>query len=398
MAAILLVALLAAGVALAFPSLRAWYHLRSAREALEHYHNPQAIRHLQVCMRSRAHDPDVLMLAARAARRARVYSDAERCLEEYQQVRGLDEALSFEQLLLTAERQVDQVAEACRRRVEQGDPDTPLILEALVGGFMRQYRIREARACLDRWLELEPGNAQAYYLEGQFRWYVQKTLNRAEESYRHAVELDPEHEEARLGLVIVLLEAKKFADAVDHLEYLRQHQPNNLRVVVGLAQCRHALGQDADAERLVAEVLERQSEYPPALALRGQLLLEKDEPVEAEEWLRRAVARDPTDHQASYNLLLCLHRNGKEEEARRHQEQLKQWEEDVKRIQDIITGDLMTRPHDPALHCQLGELLLRSGHPDEGRRWLHSALRLDPSYEPARQALAKQQGKAAMAQ
>ena len=50
---------------------------------------------------------------------------------------------------------------------------------------------------------------------------------------------------------------------------------------------------------------------------------------------------------------------------------------------------MASRPDDPALHCELGELLLRSGHREEGLRWLHSALRQDPQFEPARKALAE---------
>jgi len=53
----------------AAPQLRAWYHLRAARRALARYHNPQAIRHLQACLRVWPADADVLLLAARAARR-----------------------------------------------------------------------------------------------------------------------------------------------------------------------------------------------------------------------------------------------------------------------------------------------------------------------------------------
>src|SRR5947199_372778 len=82
-------------------------------------------------------DADALLLAARAARRARAYDEAQRALEKYQQVRGLDDAGSLEELLLSAERDVEQVVDACRQYVERGHPDTPLILEALTRGYLR---------------------------------------------------------------------------------------------------------------------------------------------------------------------------------------------------------------------------------------------------------------------
>jgi tetratricopeptide (TPR) repeat protein len=382
-------ALAAVGFALARPRVSAWYHLRAARSALLVYHNPQAIRHLQVCLRVWPDAPDVLFLSARAARRAGQYDEAERWLEKYRQARGLDDAGSFEELLLTAERHVDQLAAECRRLVEQDDPDSPLILEALTRGYLRQYRLGEAGFCLEQWLKRQPDNPQALCLKGQFHLDYEHAPSRAADSYRRAVQLDPEHEEARLGLAVVLLETKAFAEAAEHMEYLRRRQPDNPRVEVGLAQCRDALGQPDVALRQVEDVLARQADYAPALALRGQLALEAGQYEEAEDWLRRAVARAPGDHQARYNLILCLHHNRKAEEAKRHEEELREWEDALKRFNEIVTKEMPKRPHDPDLHYQLGRLLLRSGHAEEGVRWLQSALRLDPGHAAARQALAE---------
>jgi predicted Zn-dependent protease len=378
--------------------VRVWYHLRAARSSLLSYHNQKAVRHLQVCLRLAPEDPEVLRLAARAARRARSYEEAERLLEQYQRLRGLDEAGSLEQLLLAAERAVDQVADVCHRHVKNGHPETPLILEALARGYLRQYRLAEARLCLDRWLHDQPDNPEALCLEGQLHLDYEHAQAAALKSYRRAVELDPDHEDARLGLAVTLLETKAYAEAAEHLGYVRRRQPENLRVQVGLAECRDGLGEADEAVRLVDEVLARQPDYGPALALRGRLALGAGQMAEAETWLRQAVARDPANHPARYNLLVCLHQNGKDAEAEEHRRWLKQREDDLKRFNEIVTHDMKERPHDPALHCTLGRLLLRSGYQEEGLRWLHSALRQDPQYAPARQALDEYYRKAAARQ
>jgi tetratricopeptide (TPR) repeat protein len=384
-----LLVILATGLAIARPRLRGWYHLRAARSDLERFHNPQAIRHLQICLRVWPEDAEVLLLAARAARRARAYEEAERLLDKYQQVRGCDDAFSFEELLLSAERRVDQVAEACWHYVEQGHPDSPLILEALTRGYLRQYRLGQARLCLDHWLKDQPDNAQAYCLEGLFHLDYVHGRNPAEQSYRRALELDPDHEEARLGLAVALLDSKKYAEAAEHLEYVRQRQPENLSMQVGLAECRDGLGQSAEAVRLVDEVLAQQPGFAAALSLRGRLALESGQAVEAEAWLRRALAVNPSDHNANYNLIQCLYHNGNAAEAQRHELKLKRMEENLKRFDEIVTRDLVRTPTDPALHYTLGKLLLDGGQQQEGLRWLRSALRLDPQYAPARQALAE---------
>jgi tetratricopeptide (TPR) repeat protein len=386
-ALMLLLGLLIAGYALASPQLRAWHHLRAARLDLERYHNFQAIAHLQACLRIWPTNAEALLLSARAARRAGAYDEAERGLEKYRDVRGLDATGSFEELLLSAERNVEQVAAVCRHHVEQGHPESPLILEALSRGYLRQYRLQEANFCLDLWLKSQPDNTRALCLKGQFHLDYEKSPDRAVESYRRAVQLDPEHEEARLGLAIVFLETKSFGKAAEQLEYLCRCQPNNLRVRVGLAQCRHALGESDEALRLVEAVLAQQPDYAPALTVRGEIAIAAGQYLEGETWLRRAVQLAPSDHQARYHLILSLHHNGHSDEAKLHEQALKQFEDDAKRFNRIVTQEMIGKPQDPDLFAELGQLLLRSGHREEGLRWLQNALRLDPQNALARKTL-----------
>src|SRR5579875_2437409 len=90
------------------PHVWAWYHRREARVELQRYHTPQAIRHLLICRAIWPHDAETLLLAARAARRARIYGDSEHLLRDYRQVHGCDEAYIFERLLLTTECCIDE--------------------------------------------------------------------------------------------------------------------------------------------------------------------------------------------------------------------------------------------------------------------------------------------------
>jgi tetratricopeptide (TPR) repeat protein len=361
---------------------------------LERYHNPQAIRHLQICKRIWPEDPDFLLAAARSARRALSYSEAEALLEKYRQKRGLDEAVTLEELLLSAECRVDQVAGPCWRRIEQNQPETPLILEALTRGYLRQYRLVEARQCLERWLQLQPNNAQPLCFEGLFHLDYEYAGSAAETSYRRAVELDPEHEEARLGLSVALLDRRKYAEAAENLKLLQRCQPDNLKIAIGLAECYDGMGKGDEALLVVEGVLAKEPQSAPALALRGRLALENGQPADAERFLRQAIALNPIDYRCRHNLFLALQANGKEEEAQKVQKQLEEADEDLTRYNQLVTKQIVERPNDPALHCALGQLFLRRGQRAEGIRWLQSALRLDPQYAPARKALAESQSKA----
>ena len=153
----LLLAFIVGGAVWARPQLRAWWHLRAARAEIEHYHTSQAIRHLKVCREVWPNDPEVLLLSARAARRAGVYGDCERLLSLYEKERGRDDVFKFERLLLDAECNQDQVVERCWQLIEEGNPNSSLLMESLARGYMRRYRLGMARRCLDRWRQSAAG-------------------------------------------------------------------------------------------------------------------------------------------------------------------------------------------------------------------------------------------------
>lgn len=382
-----------AGVA-ARPHLRAWYHRRAARVESQRCHTNQAIAHLLICRAIWPRDPETLLLAARAARRAQFYGDAARLLHIYREVRGRDAAYTFEQLLLAAESRVDEVTETCWKGIEEERFDAPLLMEALARGYLRQYRLGQARFCLNRWKEIQPNNAQVFYFEGCLNLDYLHVFSDAILSYRRAVELDSEHQEARLGLAVALLMANNYAEAAQHFQRLIQLQPDNVRVQVGLAECLDNLGQSDEAAQLVSDVLAQQPRLPAALSLQGQLAFKSGLWTDAETALRQSLQANPIDHRARYSLALCLERMGREEEARQQRSQLQQLEEDTARFHEIVTKELAQRPTDPALHCTLGQLLLRSGQHEEGIRWLQNALHLDPHYAPAQKALAAYQDQA----
>ena len=389
----LLIALVAGGAVWGLPQLQAWRHLRAAREELQHYHTAQAIRHLKVCREYWPADPEVLMLAARASRRAGVYGDTERLLAQYEQLQGRDDAYHFERLLLDAENNQDKVVDRCWKLIEGGHPDSPLLMEALARGYMRRYRLGFAKRCLDRWRESQPDNPQLLYLDGLFHLDYAHAPSAAVESYGRAVELDPNHEEARIGLAVSLLLRKEYARAAEQFERLRRQQPDNDRVIVGLAECRAGLGNAAEAVRMVDEVLARRPDFVSALAVRGQLAFRQDDYAAATEWLREAVARSPADQPSRYTLAQALALTGHADEAREYRRQTEQLKEDQSRFNDIVMGDIAKRPTDPALHCELGQILVRVGQRDEATRWFQSALQIDPNCAPARSALAELQRK-----
>src|SRR5690348_1534543 len=73
--------LVVAGI-LGGPHLWAWYHLSAGRSALERYQTAEARGHLDKCLAVWPSSAEANFLAARAARRAGAFPEAERHLDE----------------------------------------------------------------------------------------------------------------------------------------------------------------------------------------------------------------------------------------------------------------------------------------------------------------------------
>jgi tetratricopeptide (TPR) repeat protein len=375
-------------VAYAGSNLWAWYHFRSGRSCLEKYHDAEGLEHLRQCLKVWHHDPEALLLAARASRRVGDFADAEKFQEQYEQAAGENDNLTLEGVLLRAERgEVDAVRDFCQVLVNQDHPDTALVLEAQARGYLRQYRLAEAFRCLKQWQNRQPENPQVFFLKALL---YDQNLNRqaAIYCYRWVVELDPERDDARQRLARHLLDRGAGRDALTYVRELLERQPDNPDVRVLLARCRTQLNEPVRAEELLDEVLADHPRHSEALAERGNLARQLGQTKAAETWLRKAADLEPAHYQVHYRLWEVLKRNGKKSEANKVRKRLRRMEHDMERMQTIITRLMPSRPHDAALHYEVGLISFRAGNIKEGLRWLHSTIDLDPNNARAHRLLA----------
>lgn len=370
--------------------LWASYHLRAARSALERYHTSEAIPHLRAALFVWSHDPEALLLSARASRRTDEFDRASHYLDQYQEVRGPDdESLLLERVLVAAESgDVDSVSKYCQGLVKQDHPATPLILEALSRGYLRMYRLHEAEFCIKEWFRHQPDNTQAFLIQAQL-YDLQGRQSEAIASYRSALKIDPQMDEARLRLCIGLMQLGSIAEALPQLEYIHQRFPDNFMVQVYLARAYDRQGRSEEAENLLDAILKNQPHFAAALAERGKLALRAGQNEQAEKWLHEAITLNPSDHPSHYQYLLCLERNGKLEDLKNEQARLQTIENDIQLIQQLSTVRMQQTPHDPELHYQAGIISQRAGSAQEALRWFQSALREDPNHAPTHKALAE---------
>lgn len=381
------VVLAAAGI-----NLWAWYHYREANRALERYHFPQAYAHYTQALQVWRWSAALHFQAARAARRAGLYTQAEQHLAEYQRLQGASadstRPLALERLLLQAQSgDIAAVDELLWRHVEKNTPETTLVLEALARGYARVLRVSAAMRCLHMILEREPENVEALTLTGKT---IQKGGGEQEDAikyYRRAVELDPERDDARLSLA-QLITRDRPEEAHSHFAYLLARQPTNTEVTVGLAKADWMRGQTEKARQLLEDVLAREPSHSAALTTLGNIALVSGNLAEAETLLRKAIAADPANRDAHNRLYQCLSQQpDKEKEAAEQAAVKERVEADLTRLGTIISKEMAQKPNDAQLHYEIGSFYLRYGKPKVGVRWLQSALKLQPEHQPSHQAL-----------
>jgi tetratricopeptide (TPR) repeat protein len=351
-------------------------HLISARDELAH------------CLEIAPDNAEFHFLAARTARRLGDGEDASRHLARAGQLGWVPEAIDLEGALEQAQRgDLDEVERVLLSFVERGHPDTALILEALVQGYLTEYQLQRAVAGLDRWLERQPDNTQALLWRGQ-TWLLLDRRDAALADYRRAVELDPEDDEAAHKLADVLLASHQASMAVPYFQRWRERRPDDPDALLGLARCEVELGRTDEAVVLLDRVLSLDSKHAAALALRGKLAASAGQPVEAERWLSRSLAVAPRERETLFSLYRCLQALDRPNEARECLETIERIDADLERLKQLKTA-LHRSPGDASLRCEMGRILLRNDQTQEGQRWLESALRIDPRHTAANTALAE---------
>jgi tetratricopeptide (TPR) repeat protein len=385
-----LAVLLLAGVlaAIAAPHAWAWYQLRSARAALEAYRPDTARTHLANCLKVWPNSQQAHLLSSRAARQEADFRAADDHLRTCQRLHGgTSEEIALEWALLqAASGNLTEVEEYLNRQAQLHHERAPLVWEAVAEGDIRVYRILDALACLNVWLQHDPNNVRALELRG-LAYQNAKSATRGAENYRLVLDLDPTRSGTRRQLARCLLRMGSYEEALPHLEQLARLNPDDPETQVGLARCQAMLGHPKQARELLAQVLQRHPDHAEALRTRGQFALSNGRPAEAERWLRRAADLLPDDYESQWLLFRSLQAQDKKE-AEAQLRKAEAAKDRAERLGELTSRQLSIRPLDPALHYEMGVQLLRSGNDETGVGWLLSALRLDPDYRPAHRALA----------
>ena len=386
LALILLVPVLATAIGLGGANI--WFERRitAAEKALDRRDYDEAQRQLDRALRVRPNDARAHFLAGRTARRAGKIAPARQEFKRAKQLGYAEDRILLEHALLSFQEGDREPEQYLRRKVEIDDPDTLLILEVLIQEYLQAFQLWDAKRCCDQYLRKRPDDVQALlgraYVWERLFYYANAVLD-----CRRAVEVDPGNDYARLRLAENLVVTGPASEAVEQFERLRHVRPDSDKVLLGLARARMQLAELKEARQVLDALLELQPEHAQALSELGKLMFAEGDAAGAAPFLRRALTEEPHDRQTLYNLVQCLDRLGRTDEAAAQREKLEQLDADMKGIA-LVTKEIQKRPNDPALRTEGGELYIRLGEETEGLRWFGMALKIDSRYRPAHQALA----------
>ena len=364
------------------------YHLRQAQRALARQRYPAAMESLDRALHYRPDSAELHLLAGRTARRVGDFTTAQKHLRECLRLQGdASEELQLEFLMLRAQTgELEQVLDFLLPYVDQNHPQSPLVLEALTRVSISRYRADLAARCLTRWLEQEPDNVEALFRRAL--WSTSRQDHRsAITDYSRALEIDPERVDIRLALAESLRSNGKLNEAAALYKKTLAQDPEEATARLGLARCWMDMGRSSEVAPLLDGLSPEMQRAADVLWLRGWLEMTKGRWAKAEPFFQKAISDLPGNRESRYQYLLCLRRLGKEAEAQRQAQAIKQIDKDIKRMEALTSVEMVLSPRNPSLRCELGEIFLRLGIRNLGVLWLKRALQLDPRFRPAHQQL-----------
>lgn len=364
------------------------HHLHAAELPLRRRDFQSADQHLAWCRWAWPSDPQVWLVSARAARRGGRFDESLAWLRRAESAGARRREILLERLLGSAQQGLTPDLEnALQEQLHATRTDFPAIAEVLTGEYMRLYRLPDARAVLNRWVELDADDVEPWIRRA---WVAEHQLDfgTAVSDYRKVLDREPQRHPVRLRIAEILFKMRKPADAVPELEYLIQQQPSDVAVALALSRCQRELGHFDQASAVLSGLPETEQAAAGVRAERGQIALAQNRFAEAESLLRESLRELPREREILYGLQQSLTRQGKNKEAEEIQVLLKQVDFDGRRMGELISA-LAREPGNADLRFEGAMIFLRNGMTEDGVRWLQMTLDNNPRHVEAHRALAE---------
>ncbi len=200
-----------------------------------------------------------------------------------------------------------------------------------------------------------------------------------------ALRLRPSDQALRQRLAQWLHSVGRYDEAYAECQRYLASRPHEPQAVFLLAEVCRGRGNNAQAEKLLDDLLQAYPQLAPALTLRGALYLDAGQPDRAIPLLQKALAQageGPRPSRTRHYLSQALLKTGREAEA-------KQVLADLQRQQAVEVWDKYGRVESPAYQVSFAEALLRGGQTKEALGLLEKVIARSPNHAGAHRLLAQ---------
>lgn len=338
--------------------------------------------------------PELLFLLGRASRRA---GDVQEAMEYLRRAAEAGwsrrEVQQQSQLALIQRGKLDDLTSVLSVVSSNGASDEFAYeaYEAMAKGYLFSYRFADAMQCLGFWIEWCPGAIEPRMMRAAI-WEQSQNWERAIVEYREILAIDEDQLDARLAMAgHMLLQLNQANEAIVEFEHGRKLEPENPKVILGIAACLRQLGHTEAAETHLKILLKRDldPEHRKNAQLElGQILLDSRKLDEAVPLLEAAAAADPRDAATQYSLGSVYAACGRHDEAQACLRKSRTLQQQFSRMTDV-TRELVSHPERADLRCEAGQIMMDQGLWDEGAAWMSTVLIYDPRHQKAHAALAR---------
>jgi tetratricopeptide (TPR) repeat protein len=260
---------------------------------------------------------------------------------------------------------LQEAASVCRQAVEQSTNDW--VLQSLLGRL--EQRLGDFASAAKSWQKVV--DSVPYYVEG---WemlgtvLVEQTQNdQALAAFEHALQIEPDSTNARMGKGQILASEGKYEQAASTFDNVLKIKPYWGPAHLGLAKALEATGKKQEAEPHFREALKDRINTAGSYKALGQLCYEKGWLADAAKNFTDSLRLDPSDATTHVNLGLTLGMLNRQAEARAHYAEAARLD-----------------PNLAEAHARLGLELGRQGDDAGAVEQFSEAVRLKPDYLEAR--------------
>lgn len=378
-------------------SLGAWgwqdgYHMwlvYRAKHCIESRQPEAAIEALSSVVNSNPQNAEAHYLLAKANRRLGKMLQVRSHLENALRL-GYDvKAVTREQWL--AQAQSGQMREAephLASLLVNQDEDVRNVSEAYVNGFFLTNKLADAFRLLDVWQADFPDDPQPYVFRGQF-FESRTRFADAENAYREALHRGPQRIDLQIRLARCLVVLRKYDEGrlqIDKILAKSSRHPPEVQEI--LANCLFEQGEAEECRRLTEQLL---TESPRNVTLRKlsvKLQLQEGQSPTVPSLLTELVTERPFDLEVRYLYATTLQGAGETKRAADEFQFVAAARNEIARARKLQETIEFHQPANVDLRYQIGEILLKYESPEAGAGWMRSVLEIDPTHQPAHQALA----------